>query len=59
MLTKLMQVNSLQEDIIKRQANAIDELYILLCELTDVAGADGLDPLYNQLQDIADKRREL
>lgn len=58
-VTQLMQINSLQEDIIRHQATAIDELYELLCRYMTEEEMEGITPLMTNLQDIADKRRKL
>lgn len=50
MLTKLMMVNTIQEKIIGDQAHIIDELFVLLCERSEL---DGLDPLLNSIRDVA------
>ena len=59
MLSKLMQVNSAQEDIIERQAGIIDELFILLCEHLNLDDLEGIDPLLVSMQDAADRKEKL
>lgn len=56
MLSTLMQINTLQEEIICKQAKAIDELFILLCQHGNL---EGVEPLLNDIQDIADKTKKL
>lgn len=59
MLTKLMQINSAQEEIIERQAGIIDELFILLCEHLNLNDMEGIDPLLVSMQDAADRKEKL
>lgn len=59
MLTKLMQVNSAQEEIIERQAGIIDELFILLCEHLNLSDMEGIDPLLVSMQDAVDRKEKL
>lgn len=59
MLSKLMQVNSAQEEIIERQAGIIDELFILLCEHLNLNDMEGIDPLLVSMQDAVDRKEKL
>ena len=53
MLSKLMQINSAQEEIIREQACIIDELFILVCQYTTLDSIDGLEPLLESMKSIA------
>lgn len=59
MLSKLMQVNSVQEEIIREQAGIIDELFMLVCQYTTLDSIDGLDPLLTSMLDVANRKEQL
>lgn len=56
MLSKLMQINSVQEEIIREQAGIIDELYVLVCQYTTLDSIDGLEPLLESMKSITGRR---
>lgn len=55
MLSKLMQVNTEQEKIIRAQAGIIDELFVLLCHYIEV---DEVEPLLCSMKDVAERMDE-
>ena len=59
MLSKLMQINSVQEGIIRDQAGIIDELFMLVCQYTTLDSIDGIDPLLASMQDVTNREEEL
>lgn len=59
MLSKLMQINSVQEEIIREQAGIIDELFMLVCQYTTLDSIDGLDPLLTSMLDVANRKEQL
>ena len=54
MLSKLMQVNTEQEKIIKAQSGIIDELFALVCQYTNLEIVEGLEPLLASIGDVAE-----
>lgn len=58
MLSKLMQVNSAQEEIIERQAGIIDELFILLCEHLNLDNLEGIEPLLVSMQNVVEREEK-
>lgn len=52
-LSILMQVSETQGKIIELQAGIIDELFMLLCEYTNLAEQEGIEPLLISIQDAA------
>lgn len=56
MISKLMQINTEQEAIIKRQAGIIDELFSLLCRYVDM---DDIEPLLYSIKSAAEKTERL
>lgn len=59
MLSKLMQVNSVQESIIRRQAAIIDELFMLVCQYTNIEGFEGIEPLLTSMRDAVEMEDKL
>ena len=58
MLSKLMQINSIQEGIIREQAGIIDELFALVCQYTTLDSVEGLDPLFESIKSVAERSRQ-
>lgn len=52
-LSILMQVAETQSKVITLQAGIIDELFILLCQYTNLAEQEGIEPLLISIQDAA------
>lgn len=52
-LSILMQVAETQDKIIELQAGIIDEMFMLLCEYTNLAEQEGIEPLLISIQDAA------
>lgn len=59
MLSKLMQVNTAQEEIIIKLIGIINELFILLCNYTNLDIEEGLEPLLNSMKDAAEMADKL
>ena len=59
MLSKLMQINSAQEEIIERQAGIIDELFQLVCQHINLDNLEGIEPLLTSMQDVTERKEKL
>lgn len=59
MLSKLMKVNTAQEEIIIKLIGIINELFILLCNYTNLDIEEGLEPLLNSMKDAAEMADKL
>jgi len=59
MLSKLMKVNTAQEEIIIKLIGIINELFILLCNYTNLDIEEGLEPLLNSMKDAAEMTDKL
>lgn len=59
MLSKLMQINSAQEEIIEKQAAIIDELYILVCEHVNLENLEGIEPLLSSMMEVEGRKERL
>ena len=55
MLSQLMQINSIQEEIIREQAAIIDELYILVCQHVNINNVEGIEPLLETMKTAAER----
>ena len=59
MMTTLMQVNAIQEDIISKQAQIIDKLFAIVCEHCNYEELEGMEAILVSMQDAAERTREI
>ena len=59
MLTQLMKAFDEHEQIIKMQEGVIDELFILVCQYTNLDIDNGLEPIINSISNIVEKKSKL
>lgn len=52
MLDELLKIQEQQRYIIRKQANIIDDMFVLLC---NYAAIEELEPLLNNIKDVTDK----
>ena len=55
MLDELLKVQEEQRYIIRKQANIIDDMFVLLC---NYMALDDMEPLLNNLKEVAEKERD-
>ena len=55
MLDELLKVQEEQRYIIRKQANIIDEMFVLLCNYMTL---EELEPLLNSIKEVADKEKK-
>ena len=54
MLDELLKVQEEQRCIIRKQANIIDDMFVLLCSYVAL---EDLEPLLNNIKDVTDKQQ--
>ena len=59
MMTTLMQVNAIQEDIISKQAQIIDKLFTIVCEHCNYEELEGMEAIFASMQDAAERTRKI
>ena len=59
MMTTLMQVNTMQEEIISKQARIIDRLFVIICEHCNYEEMEGMEALLTSMQDAAERTRKI
>lgn len=59
MLSKLMQVNTVQEEIIEQQAGIINDLFALVCEHVNLDNLKGIEPLLFSMKEVENRKEGL
>ena len=55
LISQLLISNTEQEDIIRKQASIIDEMFTLICQYANMDELEGLEPLLNDIKDVSTK----